>query len=274
MTTSRRARLALLAVLVLAVAGALPVLAAPVARAGPAPGTLSGTISGPANVGTQGNGTYVVNVTGGPAVAANGTIVGTYSYNATVAGANTSGVVLSPASGVLLNGTGRILLKVSNVTQSVTISVLVTSKGGKANATTNLSYAVNVVTPYRFAATLVVGNGATLSGLHLVVDLDGAPVGSIVLGVLTGGSHTSIAYAYVNPDLAPGWHTFSVSLADEHGLVTFVGGAESISQSFYVVGPPPNDTVWYVGGAGVFVGVVFIWTTRVAATRRGRPTKK
>ena len=69
------------------------------------------------------------------------------------------------------------------------------------------------------------------------------------------------------------WHTFSISLASQHGLVTFPGGAQQYSQSFYVTGPPPDYTVWYVAGIGAFLGAVFIWSTRVAARRRGRAKK-
>jgi hypothetical protein len=258
----------------LALASLVPGL--PPARASPSYGTLSGSIEGPLNVGLSGNATYVVNASGGPAVAVNGTQVGIYSYNASVSGLNTSTVFLSPSGGSMPNGTVTLSLKAGNVSQQLTLYVLVTSSlngTNTTNTTTNLSYTVNVVTPYRITATIVAGSGGTVGPLNLTVLLDGVPVGTIVVGTLVAGTHFPIAFSYVDPNLSPGWHTFSISLALEHGLVTFAGGAESISQSFYVTGPPPNDTIWYVGGLGVFVGVIFIWTTRVAANRRGR-TKK
>jgi hypothetical protein len=259
---------------ILALASFVPGL--PPAHASPSYGTLSGSIEGPLNVGLSGNATYVVNATGGPAVAVNGTQVGIYSYNASVSGDNTSTVFLSPSGGSMPNGTVTLSLKAGNVSQQLTLYVLVTSSlngTNTTNTTTNLSYTVNVVTPYRITATIVAGSGGTVGPLNLSVLLDGVPVGTIVVGTLVAGTHFPIAFSYVDPNLSPGWHTFSISLALEHGLVTFAGGAESISQSFYVTGPPPNDTIWYVGGLGVFVGVIFIWTTRVAANRRGR-TKK
>jgi hypothetical protein len=46
-----------------------------------------------------------------------------------------------------------------------------------------------------------------------------------------------------------------------------------VTLSFYVAGPPASNTIWIVTGVAVFVGVVFIWTTRVAASRRGRAKK-
>jgi hypothetical protein len=236
-------------------------------------GPLSGSIAGPVNVGLSGNATYVVNATGGPAVAANGTEVGVYSYNATVTGINVSTVVFSPSGGSMPNGTVSLSLKAGNLSQQLTLYVLVTSELNTTNATTNLSYTVNVVVPYRFVATVVAGHGATVSPFALTVLLDGTPVGQIAVGTLASGTHYPVVFNYVDPNISPGWHTFSVSLAQEHGLVTFAGGAESISQSFYVAGPPPNYEFWYIGGFGIFVGVVFLYFTQVAANRRGR-TKK
>lgn len=265
--------LAWLAFAILAVSAVVPLLAAPEAGASPAYGPLTGSIAGPVNVALNGNATYTVTVSGGPAVAANGTQLGIYSYNASVSGLNTTKVLFTPATGSIPNGTIQLGLKVGNVSEALTLSVLVTSSWEHHNATTNLSYSVNVVVPYRFAATLVVGSGATVSPFTLTVLLDGSPVGSVPVGTLASGSRFPFAFNYVNPDLAPGWHTFSVSLTEEHGLVSFAGGSEYVSQSFYVAGPPPNDTVWYVAGLAAFVGVVFIFTTRVAANRRGRPKK-
>ncbi|MCI4325197.1 MAG: hypothetical protein L3K00_04875 [Thermoplasmata archaeon] len=271
---SRSVPLRLLLVAALLVAAVVPALSAvPAARATPSYGPLSGTISGPANLGETQNASYVVNVSGGPAVASNGTQVGIYSYNASVTGTNTTGVSFSPSAGSIPNGTVTLQLRVSNISQLLTLYVLVTSSESGTNATQNLSYSVNVLVPYRISATLVAGSSGTVSPFVLTVTLDGTPVGAIPVGTLTAGAHTPIAYSYVNPNLAPGWHTFSISLAEEHGLVSFAGGAESISVSFYVAGPPPNDSVFLVIGIGAFVGVAFIWSLRVGAGRRGRPKK-
>lgn len=246
----------------------------PSARAAPSFGTLSGTISGPAYIGETQNASYTVNVSGGPAVAANGTQVGVYSYNAYVSGTNTTGVSFAPTAGSIPNGTVKLELRTSNISQLLTLYVLVTSSfTGQPNATQNLSYSVNVVVPYRIAATIVAGSGASVSPFVLTVTLDGTPVGTIAVGALTAGAHTPVAFSYVNPNLAAGWHTFAISLAQEHGLVAFAGGGESVTMTFYVAGPPANNTIWIVTGLAVFVGVVFIWTTRVAASRRGRAKK-
>jgi hypothetical protein len=271
---SRSVPLRVLLVAVLLLAAVLPaLLVAPDARAAPSYGALSGTIAGPANVGETQNASYVVNVSGGPAIASNGTQVGLYSYNASVTGTNTTGVSFSPSAGSMPNGTVKLELRASNISQLLTLYVLVTSSASGKNATQNLSYSVNVVVPYRITATLVAGSSGTLSPFVLTVTLDGTPIGSIPVGTLTAGARTPIAYNYVNPNLAPGWHTFAISLAQEHGLVSFAGGGESISVTFYVAGPSPNDSVYIVIGIGAFVGVVFIWSIRVGAGRRTKPKK-
>ena len=91
--------------------------------------------------------------------------------------------------------------------------------------------------------------------------------------VITAGSTYPLTFSYVDLNLTPGWHTFAISLASEHGLVTFSGGAQQYSDTFYVNGPPPDYTIWYAAGALAFVGALFIWSTRVAARRRGRAKK-
>lgn len=274
---SSRALLALGLVLALLAGGfALPGPVAPAATARatlPTYGTLSGTILGPANVGLQGNATYTVNVTGGPAIATNETQVGIYSYNASVAATNTTNVLISPASGVILNGSVNLTFKAGNLSQLATLSVAITSSFHGANATINISYSVNIIVPYRFAATIVTGSGASLSGFNMTVFLDGNPVGQIVVGTLAANTRYPIAFSYVDPNIAAGWHTFTVSLSQEHGLVTFAGGAETVSESFYVAGPPPDYTLDYAFGIVAFVGVAFILLLRAGAGRRPR-TKK
>jgi hypothetical protein len=263
------------AVLLLVLVGAaLPALGAvPGAHAGLAYGPLSGSISGPGYLGETQNATYIVSVSGGPAVSANGTQVGIFSYNASVSGKNATGVTLGPTSGSIQNGTLRLGLKASNLSQLLTIFVLVTSSYQHKNQSTNLSYAVNVVVPYRISATLVAGSAGTVSPFSLTVTLDGNAVGSIAVGTLTAGAHTPITFSYVNPNLASGWHTFAISLTQQHGLVTFAGGEQSVTMTFYVAGPAPNNSIWIVTGIVAFVGVVFIYATRVGASRRGRAKK-
>jgi hypothetical protein len=265
-----------LAVALLAVGLALPGPLAPTETArgtNPSYGTLVGNVTGPANVGLQGNATYTVNVTGGPAVAANGTQVGIYSYNASVAASNTTNVLISPASGVILNGSVNLTFKAGNLSQQATISVEITSSFAGTNSSINVSYSVNIVVPYRFAATIVTGSGASLSGFNLTVLLDGRPVGQIVVGTLAANTRFPVAFSLVDPTIAPGWHTFSVSLAQEHGLVAFAGGQETVSESFYVTGPPPDNTIYYAFGLVAFVGVAFILLLRAGGARRPR-TKK
>jgi hypothetical protein len=234
---------------------------------------LSGTIQGPTTLGESLKATYTIHAVGGPAEAPNTTIVGVYTYNATLAASNSSGMFVTPASGVLVNGTGNVTVAAPPVPEPLSLFVLVRSGYNGVNSSDNLTYTISIVQPYNLTATLVVAAGASVGPLGLTVTLDGTPVGSVAVPTLTGGSTYPLSFQYVATGLSPGWHTFAISLAQEHGLVTFAGGTESYSQSFYVPGPPPDDTAWYVVGAAAFIGTIFIWVTRVGARRRGRPKK-
>jgi len=274
----RNAPLALLIMAVLLLAGLLgglgPASAArPASSATPYP-PLSGAITGAQYLGVGLKGNYVVHATGGPAEAVNTSIVGVYSFNATLTGPNIQGGFVTPASGILVNGTGNLTVSgPANASQTLTLSVLVRSGLNGLNVSDNLTYSITMLLPFNVSATLVVASGATVGPLDLTVTLDGAAVGSVQVPTLTGGTTYPIAFVYVDANITPGWHTFAISLAQEHGLVTFPGGAESYSDSFYIPGPPPNYTVWYVAGAAAFVGTIFIWVTRVGARRRGKPKK-
>jgi hypothetical protein len=234
---------------------------------------VTGSILGPSNLGESLQANYTVDASGGPAEAAYGTDVGTFAYNATVSGTNTTGASISPSTGVLTNGSVKLNLIAPAVAESLTISVVVTSSYQKNNQSNNLTDTIQIVQPYRLNATLVAATGVSVGPLFLTVTLDGASVGTIRVPVLTSGTTYPLNFAYVDLNLTPGWHTFAISLSAEHGLVTFPGGAQQYSQSFYVNGPPPDNTIWYAAGTVAFVGALFIWSTRVAARRRGR-TKK
>ncbi|MCI4358064.1 MAG: hypothetical protein L3J95_01160 [Thermoplasmata archaeon] len=234
---------------------------------------VTGSISGPSDVGESLTANYTVHASGGPAEAPNGTTVGSLVYNATLTGANTTGGSITPASGVLSNGSAKLTLIAPKAAGSLTISVVVTSSYQKVNRSNNLSYSVHIVQPFRLNATLIPATGVTIGPLSLTVTLDGTPVGRIHVPVVTSGSTYPIAFAFIDLTISPGWHTFAISLAAEHGLLTFPGGAQQYTQSFYVIGPAPDYTIWYVAGTVAFVGALFIWSTRVAARRRGRAKK-
>jgi hypothetical protein len=89
---------------------------------------------------------------------------------------------------------------------------------------------------------------------------------------LTQGQTFAVQFSYVSQGLSAGWHTFSFSLAQEHGLILVANGAESYSTSFYVPGPPPDYPAYYLFGATAFLAVVFIWFALVG--RRRRPKAK
>lgn len=269
-----RPNAALLVVLVAALA--LPGLSAltPAARAAATYPPLVTHLSGPTTVGTLLSLNYTITVSGGPATALNGTVVGSYTYKTSFTALNRTGIVWGTSpQGVILNGSINLRFTAGNVTEAVTLGVLITSTFQGQNQTQNATLLIDIVQPYVLVTTLDVGSGAGVSRFYLEIDLDGSAVGQVQVPTLTAGSTYPVDFRYVNTDLAPGWHTFSVSLTNLHGLVTFPGGAQSFSQSFYVSGPPADNTLWYVTGIVAFVGAIVIWSSRVSARRRGKAKK-
>ncbi|HYK93571.1 MAG TPA: hypothetical protein VEY07_05975 [Thermoplasmata archaeon] len=273
----RRRGAFLLPALLLIVALAVPGLAAagspPTAAASTYP-PLTTQLTGPTTVGTLLSENYTVTVSGGPATALNGTVVGSYTYATSFTALNRTGIIWGTApQGVILNGSITLRLTAGNATEPVTLAVLVTSTYQGKNVTQNATLLINIVQPYVLTTTLDVGSGAGVSRFYLVIELDGSAVGQVLIPTLTAGTSYPVSFRYVNTGLAPGWHTFSMTLTNLHGLVAFPGGAQSFTQSFYVAGPPPDNTLWYVTGAVAFIGAIVIWSARVGARRRGKGKK-
>lgn len=265
---TRAALLGVAAVLALVAFAAVPLL--PSAR-GATSGSLSGTVTGPANVGEGLKAEYIVTGTGGPAIASNGTQVGVISYHAYYVappGVNTTGALLSPPSGVLVNGTITLQLTAPNVTGTATVAVLLNSSYQTHWTLDNVTTGVSVVQPMRIGGTLQVGSGGSIAPFAITVTLDGTPVGTIAVPTLAAGATYPVSFAFVAPSLGAGWHTVAMNVAPEHGLVAFAGGAEAVTSTFYVPGPATNDTVYYIGGVVAFFGALVIWGGRVGARRR------
>ena len=245
---------------------ASPVRAAtvPVVRA------VSGNLTGPTILSTGGNATFSINASGGPAFNANGTKVGNFTYYASVATSNLSGVSISPTKGNLTgNKSVPAKLVVGPNAESVVITVMVSSVYQKHNQSTNLSATVSVVVPYVVRAEIINGPSATVLSFPVVIDLDSSPIGTVTVPTLTPGASYNLSFRYATLGLPSGDHTFSISLANEHGLVHFANGETSYSITVYVAPAATNYTAWYVAGAVAFFGVLFIFATRVAARRRG-----
>ena len=231
---------------------------------------VTGSFVGPTYLAEFGHATYDLNGSGGPAFAPNGTKVGNLSYYIYLAGANLTGVSIAPTTGLIVPGfPAQPILTVGGTPEEVTVLVELASTFGTANSSTNFTYTVAVVQPYVVTATLVATPSATVLSFNVTVELDGSPVGTVKVPSLTPGQRYNLSYDYATLGLAAGSHTFSISLATEHGLVTFAGGATEFSETVYVTGPAPNYTLWYVTGIVAFFGVLFIFATRVAARRRG-----
>ncbi len=235
---------------------------------------LKGNITGPSVLSTGSNQRYLIQATGGPAVAPNGTIVGNLTYYASVTGPSPTGVQITPQSAAIVAGApGRPLLEAGTVPQALTISVELVSVLAKANSTLNFTYTVQVVQPYVVAAVIVNPTNVSAQPFPLIIDLDGTQVGNVTVPIILAHATYNLSFQYPTIGLASGWHTFSISLVQAHGLLEFANGSTTYSQSFYIPGPAPSYTVWYVLGIVTFIGVLFIFGARVGARRRGA-TKK
>jgi archaellum component FlaF (FlaF/FlaG flagellin family) len=231
---------------------------------------VTGTVTGPTVLATQSTKTYTINGTGGPAFASNGTQVGNLTAYLSLSAPNMTGLSISPGDGKIVNGIPvSTLLEVGSAAEVVTILVMLSSVYLHQNQSINFSYTVNVVVPYTVRATIVNGASTTVLSFPVKVLLDGTPVGTVTVPSLTPGGSYNLSFEYPTLGLSSGDHTFSISLAQEHGLVTFANGATVYSSTFYVTGPAPNYTLWYIVGIVAFLGVLFIFVTRVAARRRG-----
>ena len=237
-------------------------------QAGPPP---VGNLTGPSLVATDWNASFFLNASGGPA-GTGSSFLGTIGWNATLSGSNTTGSSVTPGNGTITNIT-RLPVKLTVATGAIAepmrLVVRVTSTLKTENATVNLTASFRIVVPYIVRATLVAGPHATVLPFNVTVALDGTVVGTVTVPRLAPNATYDLAFRYPSTGLSVGDHTFTLSVADAHGLVTFSNGLTVQSTSFYVGGPSTSYTVWYVAGIVAFFGVLFIYATRVAARRQG-----
>ena len=257
-----------------ATSGPVGAAASPVRPEVSAATPVTASVGGTHLLAVSGHAGYYFNATGGPAYAPNGSRVGNLTYYASIAGANTTGISLNPDQDAIFNGTAPVsTLTVGTVAETLTINVMFSSIYAGANESVNLTYTVNVVQPYLVSAVIEDVSSADVLSFPVIVSLDGAPVGTVTVATLTPDSPYHLSFSYLTLGLSAGWHTFSISLASQHGLVEFSGGATTFSESIYIPGPAPDYTLWYVVGVVAFVGTIFILVTRVAARRRGASRK-
>jgi hypothetical protein len=265
-------RVAALALLLLLLAPAILVtvgLVAPTARAA-GTSAVTGSISGPTIVSTGSTTHFQVRGFGGPAVAANGTVVGNLTYYTTLAAPNLTGVSLLPDTAKFTaNQSLATNLTAGTAAETITIQVMVSSVYLGKNQSTNFSYTVNIVQPYVISTTILNSSSSTVTGFTVYITLDGQVIGNTSVPTLQPAGKYALTFTYPTLGLSSGTHTFAISLAQEHGLVTFSGGQTVYTQTVYVTGPAPDYTVWYVAGIAAFLGAIFIFASRVAARRRG-----
>ena len=266
--------LARVALAVVAVALALGVFvpgasALPLASGSTTP--VLGNVTGPALVATGGNATFFVNASGGPGDSG-GIFSGTINWNATLTGPNTSATSVSPATGNITASTTqpvRLTVTVGQALETLKLTVKLTSHGFTGNATASLSTTFRTVVPYVVRATLVAGPDATVLPFNVTVALDGTYVGTVTVPKLAPNATYDLAFRYPSGGLGSGYHTFTLTIADAHGLVSFANGLTVQSTTFYVAPPAQDYTIWYGLGIFAFFAVLFIYSTRVAARRQG-----
>jgi hypothetical protein len=261
----RLACLGLLALLLLVGVG----LPAPAHAATASYPPITETTVGPSIVGKSLQATYTITGSGGPALAANGTLVGNITYNATLSGKNVSSASIDPTPGVLVNGQVLLRFTAPNLTENVRLQIELTSTYQGNNTSAFFNTTIQIVAPYVLSGLLEAGP-TTVTGFNLTVTVDGTPVGHAVIPTIVANGSYRFSFDYVPQGLGAGYHTIAVSLAPEHGLVTFPGGVEQINLQFYITGPPPDYSLDVAIGIAAFAVAVFIWGSVVGARRRGR----
>ncbi|MGC2288282.1 MAG: hypothetical protein WA688_00285 [Thermoplasmata archaeon] len=231
---------------------------------------ITETTTGPSIVGRGLQVQYTVNGSGGPAVAPNGTMVGNITFNATLSGNNVSTASIAPPTGVLVNGGVILRFTAPNLTEQVTLRIELTSSYAGVNASANFTTTIQVVAPYLLSGLIVAGP-TTVTGFNMTVTVDGLSVGTVTVPTIAANGSYHFTFDYVpQGGLGAGWHTMAVSLAPEHGLVTFEGGLSQLSVRFFIVSPPPDYAIDVAVGIAAFAVAVFIWGSVVGARRRGR----
>jgi hypothetical protein len=231
---------------------------------------VTGNVSGPALVATSSNATFYLNLTGGPAVL-DGSFEGKINWTTNVTAANTTGVTVTPDNGSITNATAQpvhLTVATGSIVETVTLVVHATSTLGTANKTANFTTTFRIVLPYTVHATLVAGPEATVLPFNVSVALDGKLVGSVTVPKLKPNATWAFTFHYPAVAISSGYHTFTLTIEDAHGLVTFGDGRTVESTTFYVAAAAPNYSIWYVAGTVAFFGVLFIYATRGAARRR------
>ncbi len=239
----------------------------------PAPVTpVTGSITGPSVLAYNAAEFYTINGSGGPAVSPTGEMIGNITYYAALSANNLTGVTINPSTGAITNSsTAHTTLTVYNVSETVTIHVMISSVYLDQNQSINLTFAVLVVQPYHLTVSLVAGPTSTVLSFQISIYLDGQFAGIYTVPTLTPGQTYTIDWQYAAPPLSTGWHTFTMTIPTaDKGLVTFPNGQYNYAYSFYITGPAPDYTIWIVLGVIAFVAVVFISLILVGGRRRNR----
>lgn len=191
----------LVALLIVAVAGALLVPFLPSARAE----VIFATLTGPTALAPGQVGVYYVTVSGTPANAS-------LSYEWYIEGANTTGG--SPLGGTPGTFNGNATSTTFNVTApsavgtiSVYVSITSTPEGGGSSANTTVRQDVTVIQPIVLSATFHNDGPSAASNITVRFYVDGTYVGTSVIKSVKANADATVTFNYLPIGLAAGAHT-------------------------------------------------------------------
>ncbi len=255
-------RLAILALVVLAVVAGLVPASASAAFQGP----LLASIDGPGALAPSQTAAYNISIVGGP------TENVTYTVEYYVTGANTTGanpLQSSPGSKSGNKTTVQVNITAPTVEETITLSVTVTAtpKTG-ARENTTVTKDISVVRAIVLSATF--HNAGSTAALNVTVTwyVDDNLVGTSLLKSIGPNADATVTFTYLPAGLAPGEHTVKVTADLDHdGVINPARGEVGTSTIFYnQVSQPATGWVLLLG-IGVFIPV-FLGV--VAFRRRGQ----
>lgn len=203
-------------------------------------------------------------VTGGPAA-----IVGAnYTYKAEIIADNTTGSLVSPATGSAASGVFNFNITMPGEAQTIKVKVNATSKSLDSTDFVYKvrEYEIRVVSPIVITATVYNTGVVDAEDVKATFYADGILLGDMVFAVPAGGS-TVVMYNWTWSNIAEGEHVVTVVLDEDDGLVEFSDGNNVYSKTVYV-GSQGNPI------GGVLTVAVIIMAVLVALMFMAKPAKR
>jgi subtilase family serine protease len=204
----------------------------------------------PAYAGKEQVVTCVLTVGGGPA----GDSIGNFSYNAEIAGDNTTGSAVNPSSGT--SETGVFVLNVTMPTsapQTIKININATSENsaGSVFVTNEREFSMKVVDPVIIMATVFNHGPVDAGNVTARFYADSELLATRIFNISRNSSE-QIEYNWTFLDIKKGKHVITVTVDDPNNIVEFSDGNNVFSRTVYV-GKQGNPA-----GAVLTIGVIIM----------------